>query len=92
MKKKFKLAVKGRNMTAINLKKNIHKAVDKIEDTDLLQAVYVILEKEIGNSTPYNLTPPQKKELDKRLADHKAGKSKSYTWSEVKKSLSKKIS
>ena len=74
-------------MTTINLKKNIHKAVDKINDTDLLHAVYTILEREIENTEEYELTPPQKKELDRRLANHKSGKSKSYSWEEVKTNL-----
>ena len=74
-------------MTTINLKKNIHKAIDKIEDQSLLLAVYTILEKQIETNEEYELTPAQKKELDRRLANHKSGKSKSYTWEAVKKSL-----
>jgi putative addiction module component (TIGR02574 family) len=74
-------------MTTVNLKKNIHKAVDKIDDAELLQAVYTILEREIGNLEEYELTAAQKKELDRRLANHKSGKSKSYSWEEVKASL-----
>ncbi len=74
-------------MTTVNLKKNIHKAVDKIEDLGLLQAVFTILEKQIENTPEYELTALQKKELDKRMANHKAGRSKAYSWEEVKKSL-----
>jgi putative addiction module component (TIGR02574 family) len=74
-------------MTTVNLKKNIHKAVDKIDDPELLRAVYTILEREIENAEQYELTPAQKKELDRRLANHKSGKSKSYSWEEVKGSL-----
>ena len=37
------------------------------------------------------LTTAQKKELDKRLADHKAGKLKYYTIDEVKKAVFKAI-
>lgn len=74
-------------MTTNNLKKNIHKAIDKIEDAGLLQAVYIILEKQIEATPEYELTTAQKKELDKRLADHKAGRTKTYSWEEVKKSL-----
>lgn len=77
-------------MTTVSLKKNIHKAVDKIDDTGLLQAVYTILEKQIAVSSDYALTAAQKKELDKRFANHKSGKTKSYAWADVKKSLLKK--
>jgi hypothetical protein len=46
-------------MTTLNLKKNIHKAIDKIEDAGLLQAVYTILEKQLDQSE-YSLTGLQK--------------------------------
>lgn len=77
-------------MTTVHLKKNIHKAVDKIEDAGLLQAVYTILEKQMEATSEYELTTAQKKELDKRLAAHKAGRSKSYSWAEAKRTLLKK--
>lgn len=77
-------------MTTVHLKKNIHKAVDKIDDASLLQAVYTILEKQMEAASEYELTAAQKKELDKRLANHKSGRSKSYSWTEAKKSLLKK--
>ena len=77
-------------MTTVHLKKNIHEAVDKIDDPGLLQAVYTILEKQMKAVPEYELTLAQQKELDKRLAGHKAGRSRSYTWAEAKKSLSGK--
>ena len=77
-------------MTTINLKKNIYKAVEKIDDAGLLEAVYTILEKQIETLSAHPLSPAQKKELDKRRSSHKSGKSKSYSWPEVKNSLLKK--
>jgi len=74
-------------MTTLKLKKNIHKAIDQIEDESLLRAFYTILEKQIDASDEYELTTAQKKELDRRLARHRSGKSKSYSWQEVKASL-----
>lgn len=74
-------------MASINLKKNIHKAVDKINDQELLQAVYTILEREVENAEEYALTSAQKKELERRLTNHKSGKSKSHAWEEVKTNL-----
>ena len=72
------------------IKKSIHEAVDKIEDTNLLQAFYTILEKQADAEIEYDLTPEQKKELDKRLTNHKNGNGKTYPWNEVKKRLTKR--
>ncbi len=77
-------------MSPASLRKNIHQAIDKIEDAGLLQAVYTILEKQIELSPEYELTEAQKKEIDQRIANHKSGKSKTYSWDEVKRSLQKR--
>lgn len=77
-------------MKTSEIKKNIHRAVDKIEDTNLLQAFYTILEKQIESEVEYQLSNDQKKELNKRLANHKKGIGKSYPWTDVKKRLAKR--
>lgn len=46
------------------LKKELHLAIDRIDDESLLEAVYVILNKSSHN---YILTVEQEKELYKRL-------------------------
>ncbi|HEY2720103.1 MAG TPA: hypothetical protein VGI82_00165 [Chitinophagaceae bacterium] len=74
-------------MTTANLKKNIQEAVDKINDTKLLNAVYPILEREMDKDEDYELTPSQIKELNLRLNDHRSGKNKSYLWDNVKNNL-----
>lgn len=74
-------------MTTTILKKKLTKAISEIDDAGLLQAVYTILEKQLGSQSEYELTSSQKKELDRRVADHKAGRTKSYPWEEVKKNL-----
>ncbi len=74
-------------MTTIILKKKLTKAISEIDDAGLLQAVYTILEKQLGSQSEYELTSSQKKELDRRMADHKAGRTKAYPWEEVKKNL-----
>ncbi|MBS1920604.1 MAG: addiction module protein [Bacteroidetes bacterium] len=74
-------------MTTLRLKNNLHKAIDKIEDENLLKAVYTILEKQMETNNEYDLTPAQQKELERRLANHQSGKSKTYSWKEVKASL-----
>ena len=70
------------------LKKEIHQAIDDTKDNEILSAVYTILKK--ASSTEEELAPlnsAQKKDLDKRLADHKAGKLKYYTIEQVRSSV-----
>ena len=77
-------------MTTTALKKDIHKAVDHVSDNAILKAVYVILKKNTEEEE-YQLTPAQKRELDKRLEDHRAGKLKYYTIEQVRKMAYKAI-
>ena len=74
-------------MTTTILKKKLTKAINEIDDAGLLQAVYTILEKQLESQPEYALTSTQKKELDRRMANYKAGRTKSYPWEEVKKNL-----
>ena len=77
-------------MTTTTLKRGIHKALDHVSDSAILNAVYIILKKNAEEET-YTLTTTQKHELDKRLADHKAGKLKYYTFDQVKKAAFKAL-
>ncbi len=54
------------------------------EDKRILKAVESILN---PSEQTVDLTSAEKKELDKRLADHKAGKLKYYTIDEVRKAV-----
>ena len=77
-------------MTTIALKKDIHKAVENTNDSEILKAVRTIL-KRTSEEEVYELTPAQKRELDKRLALHKAGKAKYYSLEEVRKNVLKAL-
>ncbi len=77
-------------MTTSTLKKGIHKAVDDVNDSEILQAVYTILKKTTEEES-YELTTAQKRELDKRLTNHKSGKLKYYTFNQVKKAAHKAL-
>ena len=77
-------------MTASALKKQIHKAVDNIEDGSFLKAVYSILN-EKSHEKEFVLSEEQKTMLDKREKLHKIGKSKSYTIEEVNTYLFSRI-
>ena len=72
-------------MTKATLKKEIHQAIDSIEDNEILKVVHVILKRSAEEDSDSMLTDVQKAELDKTLADHKAGKLKYYTLEQSKK-------
>lgn len=79
-------------MKTSTLKKEIYQAIDNTKDNEILEAVYTILKRTVVDEEEASeLTTAQKKELDKRLADHKAGKLKYYTIDEVKKVVFKAI-
>lgn len=79
-------------MKTSTLKKEIYQAIDNTKDNEILEAVYTILKRTVVDEEEASeLTTAQKKELDKRLADHKAGKLKYYTIDEVKKAVFKAI-
>jgi len=71
-------------MKAIAIKKEMHHAIDVIEDKDFLKAVYVILN-EKSKEYDYNLSDDDKKELDKLEKQNKAGKLKSVTLAQIRK-------
>jgi hypothetical protein len=76
-------------MTTSLLKKKLTKAISNIDDPDFLQALHTIVLSK-NEEIAFELTPSQKKELDRRRANHLNGKSKSYSWDEVRKAALKK--
>jgi hypothetical protein len=63
------------------LRKELHFAIDAIKNTDVLEAIKVLIDR---NHEEYALTGEQEKELDKRLASHFKGDNTYTPW---KKSL-----
>ena len=82
--------LKINSMTTTLIKKKLAKAINEIDDSDFLKALHTIVSSKQEEEAIYQLSNAQKKELDKRAANHKAGLSKSFSWVEVKKSLLKK--
>jgi len=77
-------------MKAIAIKKEMHHAIDVIEDKDFLKAIYVLLNDK-SKEYDYELTDDDKKELDELKKQNKAGKLKSVTLAQIRqKALSKK--
>ncbi|MBI2730851.1 MAG: addiction module protein [Sphingobacteriales bacterium] len=77
-------------MTTTLLKKKLTKAINEIEDEQFLKALDTIVSSKQEDEMIYELSAAQKKELDKRLANYKAGKTKTYSWEEVKATLLKR--
>jgi predicted GIY-YIG superfamily endonuclease len=80
-------------MKTATLKKEIYQAIEITKHNEILEAVHTILMRTaiIKDEEISDLTKEQKKDLDKRLAAHKAGKLKYYTIDEVRKAVLKGI-
>lgn len=78
-------------MKATAIKTSIRKKLDHIDNDNVLRSIDALLEELLNNEDESSLmTKEQKKELDKTLSDHKAGKLKYYTVDQAKKILGKK--
>jgi len=71
-------------MTASALKSELHKAIDNIKDSAMLEAIYSFINKKTDVSE-YELSEKEWAEIEHRQLMHKQGKSKSYAWEDVKK-------
>jgi fructose-1,6-bisphosphatase/inositol monophosphatase family enzyme len=67
-------------MGLTELREDIHRLVDKA-DYKLLEAIYAVIEE--------NRTAPEwfHEELNQRRTRHHIGKSKSYSWEDIKREL-----
>lgn len=72
------------------IKQEIYHAIDVINDKDFLKAIHTLLF-EKSKEYEYDLNPKEKKELDRLKKEHKAGKSKSHTVSDVRKMAYQKL-
>jgi len=76
--------------TAISIKEKLHQKIECIDDEKVLEAFYTILDNYRNEAEDYELTDEQFKELEKREADHLAGKTKSYSLEEFRKIMNEK--
>ena len=72
-------------MTVAQNKIKLAQKLFLTEDKRILKAIESILDP--AEEEYFNLTPEQKKELDRRLSDHKAGKLKYFTMDDVRKAV-----
>lgn len=63
----------------LSIKEKLHHTIECIEDEKVLEAFYTILGSYTNQADDYELTDKQLIELEKREADHLAGRTKSYT-------------
>lgn len=71
-------------MKAIPIKKQLHEAIDLIEDDMFLKAINTILQQKSGEYH-FELNEEEKSELARRKKQHLSGKSKNTTFEEIKK-------
>ena len=77
-------------MKAIAIKKEMHHAIDVIEDKVFLNAIHILLNNK-SKEYDYELTDEDKKELDALKKQNKAGKSKSVTLLQIRKEASSSV-
>jgi Putative addiction module component len=76
-------------MNKQSIRKNLHKYIDTIEDSNYLKVIHDLVSLKAEESS-FELSAKEKAILDDRMEKHLSGESKSYTWEEVKKSLTSK--
>lgn len=73
------------------IKTSIKKKLDTVENETILRSIDAMLEEILNSESNDSLmSKEQKHELDKTLAEHKAGKLKYYTIEQAKKIVNKK--
>lgn len=76
-------------MTTTTIRTKVHKYIDEA-DINVLEVVYKLLEVYRQNNTSL-LSEEQQKEVLKRSALYKAGKTKGYSLAEVRKRVKQKL-
>ena len=72
-----------------SIKEKLHQTIECIDDEKIPEAFYTILGSYRNEAEEYELTDEQLKELEKREADHLAGKTKSYSLEEFRNRMNK---
>ena len=86
-------------MNTLELKSNLYNLIDKTKDIDILQAIKVLLEKQLKSvdemeyneelADDYELTEEHKKILDQRLESYKKNPENLVSWDKVKEIIKK---
>ena len=79
-------------MSALTLKKQLHKAIDETPDSAFLQTIYSLFQQfNNRNDVEITLSEVNKRVLDEEKRLHLAGKTKSFTIAEVRKNAIARI-
>ena len=81
------LSLLGQNkyvMGASQIREELHQFINRA-DEQTLNLLYDMMKADAGQ-----LTKEQQADLDKRIARHKSGESKSYAWSEARAQIEKR--
>lgn len=74
--------------STVNIKEEIHQLINGIEDMDFLKAVQTIISAKVQESSDeYGLSTEEIRVINEREENYLSGKSKTYTWEEVKSRL-----
>lgn len=73
-------------MGAMQIREELHQFINRADER-ILNLIYGMMKAD--DSEKEILTPSQEEDLDKRIARHKNGESKSYSWSEAKTQIKK---
>ena len=71
-------------MVSTAIREELHSYINRADDR-ILHLLYAMVQADISDN--YALTPEEREEIDKRIANHQSGKSRSSTWEEVKSRL-----
>ena len=71
---------------SINIKDELHQMINDIDDVEFLKAVQTIISAKTRDNS-YELSDEQIQVLKEREENYLSGKSKTYTWEEVKSRL-----
>lgn len=72
------------SMGTVTIRKELQEYLNNADER-FIQLVYGMMQAD--KSSDFLLSESEQKELDKRIARHKKGESKSYNWEEIKAGL-----
>jgi hypothetical protein len=73
-------------MGAAQIREELHEFINRADDR-VLSLIYGMMKADLEQDT---LTTQQREDLDKRVARHKKGESKSYSWPESRNKIEKR--
>jgi hypothetical protein len=76
-------------MKTAEIRQKLHRYIDTVHEKKL-KAIYTMVEEEVATDSHWN-DKAFIAEIDKRIAQLETGKTKGYTWAEVRKQAAKTL-